>query len=76
VGLGECGAAFFCSERALSREQWLSLAPADRAMAGNGDSSHDDNGDGAFGPSPGDLARIEKMYPSIATDIIPVEKRR
>ena len=35
----------------------------------------DDNGDGAFNPSPGDLARIKKMYPSIATDIIPVEKR-
>jgi hypothetical protein len=36
----------------------------------------DDDGDGAFGPSPGDLERIRKMYPSIATDIIPVEKRR
>ena len=36
----------------------------------------DDNGDGAFNPSPADLARIRKMYPSIATDIIPVEKRR
>ena len=36
----------------------------------------DDNGDGAFNPSPGDLARIKKMYPSVATDIIPVEKRR
>lgn len=36
----------------------------------------DDNGDGAFNPSPADLARIKKMYPSIATDIIPVEKRR
>lgn len=36
----------------------------------------DDNGDGAFGPSPGDLARIRKMYPSIATDVIPVEKHR
>lgn len=36
----------------------------------------DDNGDGAFNPSPGDLARIKKMYPSIATDVIPVEKRR
>jgi len=35
----------------------------------------DDNGDGAFGPSPGDLVRMRKMYPSIATDIIPVEKR-
>lgn len=35
----------------------------------------DDNGDGAFGPSPGDLARIKKMYSLIATDIIPVEKR-
>ena len=36
----------------------------------------DDNGDGAFNPSPGDLKRIKKIYPSIATDIIPVEKRR
>ncbi len=36
----------------------------------------DDNGDGAFKPSPGDLEGIRKMYPSIATDIIPVEKRR
>ncbi len=36
----------------------------------------DDNGDGAFNPSPADLARIKKMYPSVATDIIPVEKRR
>jgi hypothetical protein len=36
----------------------------------------DDNGDGAFNPSPADLARIKKMYPSIATDVIPVEKRR
>ena len=36
----------------------------------------DDNGDGAFNPSPGDLVRIKKMYPSIAADIIPVEKRR
>ena len=36
----------------------------------------DDNGDGAFNPSPGDLERIKKMYPSIATDVIPVEKRR
>ena len=36
----------------------------------------DDNGDGAFDPSPGDLGRIRKMYPSIATDVIPVEKRR
>lgn len=36
----------------------------------------DDNGDGAFNPSPGDLERIRKMYPSIATDVIPVEKRR
>jgi hypothetical protein len=36
----------------------------------------DDNGDGAFNPSPGDLERIRKMYPSIASDIIPVEKRR
>lgn len=35
----------------------------------------EDNGDGAFGPSPGDLARIRKMYPSIAPDVIPVEKR-
>jgi hypothetical protein len=38
--------------------------------------SMDDNGDGAFNPSPADLQRIRKMYPSIATDIIPVEKRR
>ncbi len=36
----------------------------------------DDNGDGAFNPSPGDLERIRKMYPSIAPEIIPVEKRR
>jgi len=36
----------------------------------------DDNGDGAFNPSPGDLVRIKKMYPSMPTDIIPVEKRR
>jgi hypothetical protein len=36
----------------------------------------DDNGDGAFNPSPADLTRIKKMYPSIASDIIPVEKRR
>jgi hypothetical protein len=36
----------------------------------------DDNGDGAFQPSPADLARIKRMYPSVATDIIPVEKRR
>jgi hypothetical protein len=36
----------------------------------------DDNGDGAFNPSPGDLKRIRKMYPSVATDIIPIEKRR
>jgi hypothetical protein len=36
----------------------------------------DDNGDGAFNPSPADVARIKKMYPSIATDVIPVEKRR
>jgi hypothetical protein len=36
----------------------------------------DDNGDGAFNPSPVDLARIRKMYPSVATDIIPVEKHR
>ena len=35
----------------------------------------DDNGDGAFGPSPSDLARFKEMYPSIAPDIIPVEKR-
>jgi hypothetical protein len=35
----------------------------------------DDNGDGAFGPSPGDVGRIKKMYPSIAADVIPVEKR-
>jgi hypothetical protein len=36
----------------------------------------DDNGDGAFNPSPADLARIRKLYPTIAADIIPVEKRR
>lgn len=36
----------------------------------------DDNGDGAFNPSPADLARIKKMYPSVASDIIPVEKHR
>jgi hypothetical protein len=36
----------------------------------------DDNGDGAFNPSPADLERIKKMYPSIAPDVIPVEKRR
>jgi hypothetical protein len=36
----------------------------------------DDNGDGAFNPTPADFQRIKKMYPSIATDIIPVEKRR
>ena len=36
----------------------------------------DDNGDGAFNPSPADLERIKKLYPSIATDVIPVEKRR
>ena len=36
----------------------------------------DDNGDGAFNPSPADLARIRKMYPTVATDIIPIEKHR
>lgn len=36
----------------------------------------DDNGDGAFNPSPADVARIKKMYPSAAADIIPVEKRQ
>ncbi len=36
----------------------------------------DDNGDGAFNPSPGDFERIKKMYPAIAPDIIPIEKRR
>jgi hypothetical protein len=36
----------------------------------------DDNGDGAFNPSPADAARIKKMYPAVATDIIPIEKRR
>ena|SRR5437764_5179335 len=36
----------------------------------------DDNGDGAFDPSPADFQRIKKMYPSIPTDIIPIEKRR
>jgi hypothetical protein len=36
----------------------------------------DDNGDGAFNPSSADFQRIKKMYPSIPTDIIPIEKRR
>jgi hypothetical protein len=36
----------------------------------------DDNGDGAFNPSPADLVRIKKMYPSIAPDIIPIERHR
>ena len=36
----------------------------------------DDNGDGTFNPSPADVARIKKMHPSVAADIIPVEKRR
>jgi hypothetical protein len=36
----------------------------------------DDNGDGAFNPSPADVARIKKMYPSMAADVIPVETRR
>jgi hypothetical protein len=36
----------------------------------------DDNGDGTFNPSPADLARIKKMYPSVAADVIPIEKRR
>jgi hypothetical protein len=36
----------------------------------------DDNGDGAFNPSPADWERIRKMYPSAAPDIIPIEKRR
>jgi hypothetical protein len=36
----------------------------------------DDNGDGAFKPSPADLARIKKMYPAIAADIIPIEPRK
>lgn len=36
----------------------------------------DDNGDGAFNPSPADLARIKKMNPSMATEVIPIEKRR
>jgi hypothetical protein len=36
----------------------------------------DDNGDGAFNPSPADLARIKKLYPSLTADVIPVEKRR
>jgi hypothetical protein len=35
----------------------------------------DDNGDGAFNPSPADLAKIRKMYSTVATDVIPVEKR-
>lgn len=36
----------------------------------------DDNGDGAFNPSPADLTRIRKMYPAVAADVIPVEKGR
>jgi hypothetical protein len=36
----------------------------------------DDNGDGAFNPSPADVARIRKLYPAVAADVIPVEKRR
>lgn len=36
----------------------------------------DDNGDGAFNPSPADVERIKKMYPSVAVDVIPVEKRQ
>jgi hypothetical protein len=36
----------------------------------------DDNGDGAFDPSVADVKRIQKMYPPIATDIIPSERRR
>ena len=36
----------------------------------------DDNGDGAFNPSPADVERIRKMYPTVAADVIPVEKRR
>jgi hypothetical protein len=36
----------------------------------------DDNGDGAFNPSPADLERIRKMYPSVPSDIIPIDKRR
>jgi len=36
----------------------------------------DDNGDGAFNPTPADLARIKKMYPSMSADVIPVEKHR
>jgi hypothetical protein len=36
----------------------------------------DDNGDGAFNPTPADFERIRKMYPSVAADIIPIEKRR
>lgn len=36
----------------------------------------DDNGDGAFNPSPADIARIRKLYPAVAADVIPVEKRR
>jgi len=38
--------------------------------------SMDDNGDGAFNPSPADLARIKKMYPSVPGDIIPIEIHR
>jgi hypothetical protein len=36
----------------------------------------DDNGDGAYDPSPADLKRIRQMYPSIALDIVPAEKHR
>jgi len=38
--------------------------------------SMDDNGDGAFNPSPADLTRIKTMYLSVPADIIPIEKRR
>lgn len=36
----------------------------------------DDNGDGAFNLSPADFQRIKKMYPTVAVDIVPIEKRR
>ncbi len=36
----------------------------------------DDNQDGNLDPSPKDIERIRKMYPPIATDIFPTQKRR
>jgi hypothetical protein len=35
----------------------------------------EDNGDGAFNPTKFDIARVRKMYPSVAEDVIPVELR-